>query len=223
MALLAGRMSSTSSLHHLLFLPGAGADPDFWKPVGERMPATWARTYLGWPGLGHNPPDPQVRSFDDLIALAERHLLELSDAGVTVDVLAQSMGGAMALALALRHPARIRRLVLTVTAGGMPVEALGASDWRPGYRAEYPNAAEWLYAARPDYSARLSEVRHATLLIWGDDDPISPPAVGQELERRMPNATLVVLHGGTHALALERPDEVAALVLGHLGDGSNGP
>jgi pimeloyl-ACP methyl ester carboxylesterase len=157
-----------------------------------------------------------VRCFDDLVRLAERRLLELAQTGDLVDVLAQSMGGAIALALALRHPDRIRRLVLTVTAGGMNVQALGATDWRPAYRAEYPNAAEWLYAARPDYTRQLGEVKHPTLLIWGDNDPISPPAVGEEFQRRMPNASLVVLPGATHALAVERCEEVATLVLEHL-------
>ncbi len=35
----------------------------------------------------------------------------------------------------------------------------------------------------------------------------------------MPKASLVVLQGGTHALAFERPDEVATLIQGHLGGG----
>src|SRR6202000_2380728 len=25
----------------LLFLPGAGADPAFWRPLGDRLPASW--------------------------------------------------------------------------------------------------------------------------------------------------------------------------------------
>jgi pimeloyl-ACP methyl ester carboxylesterase len=214
-------MSEGPLSRHLLFLPGAGADPNFWKPVGERMPAAWASTYLRWPGIGHNPPDAQVQTFEELVSLAERRLLDLTRSGAAVDVLAHSMGGAIALDLALRQKASIRRLVLMVTSGGLPVEAFGASDWRPGYRVEYPNAAEWLYAARPDHTSRLHEVTQPTLLIWGDSDPISPPAVGKEFERRMPNASLVVLPGGTHALAFERPDEVAALIRGHLGGDSH--
>jgi len=208
--------SNLSPSHHLLFLPGSGADPNFWKPVGDRMPAAWKRSYLGWPGIGHNPPDAEVQSFDDLTRLAERKLLEVAQPASAVDVLAHSMAGAIALELALRHPALVRRIVLTATSGGLPVETWGAIDWRPGYRAEYPHAAEWLYVARPDYTARLHEVKQPTLLIWGDDDPISPPAVGAELQRRLPQASMQILLGGTHAFPLERPDEVATLVRFHL-------
>ena len=120
------------------------------------------------------------------------------------------------MSLALNYPESIRRLVLTVTAGGMDVKALGATDWRPGYREEYPTAADWLYEARPDFSNQLKTIAHRTLLLWGDNDPIRPVAVGEEFQRRMPNARLVVMKGGTHAMAVERPDEVAALVHGHL-------
>ncbi len=210
-------MTAESTLHRsLLFLPGAGADPEFWKPVGERLPAAWSKEYLGWPGIGHNPPEPEVQAFADLITLAEKKLIQLAERGCKVDLLAQSMGGAIALALAIKHPQRVRRLVLTVTAGGMDVEALGAEDWRPGYQREYPSAAAWLYEARPDYSAQLGEITAPTLLVWGDEDPISPPTVGREFLERLPDAELAVVPGGTHALAWERPDEVSALVLRHL-------
>jgi hypothetical protein len=29
-------------MHRLLFLPGAGADSELWRPVADRLSATWA-------------------------------------------------------------------------------------------------------------------------------------------------------------------------------------
>ncbi len=195
----------------ILFLPGVGADPTFWRSVGDQLPATWAKTYIGWPGLGHQAPDPKVQSFEDMIAYAAERLGE----GPT-DIVAQSMGGAVALQLALRYPARVRRLVLTVTAGGLDVAALGANDWRPDYAAEYPNAASWILNAQPDYTPDLSRVTQPALLLWGDADPISPVAVGERLRGLLPDADLHIVKGGHHDLAVARAAEVAPLIHGHL-------
>ncbi len=196
----------------LLFLPGAGADPDFWRPVGELLPSAWQKVYLAWPGLGDNPPSPDVNSFRDLVLLTERHLSEQP-----VHLVAQSLGGAVALCVALRNPSRVASLVLATSAAGLDVSQLGAEAWQPAYRAEYPNAAPWVYAIRAEIESQLHTLTHRTLPLWGDADPISAVAVGRYLEARLPNATLHVLEGGTHALAYERATEVAALVAAHLG------
>lgn len=195
----------------LLFLPGAGADPDFWRPLADRLPQAWDKVRFGWPGLGRQPADPDINGFDDLVALVERRLGD-----EPVDLLAQSMGGAVAMAVTLRNPGRVRRLVLTVTSGGVDVEGLGGSNWRETYRRNNPTATHWITEARPDFTARLAEVTQPVLLIWGDADPISPVAVGQRLRGLLPNAALKVLPGGDHDLAHHRADEIAPWVLEHL-------
>lgn len=195
----------------LLLLPGAGADPSFWRPLGERLPTHWEKHYFAWPGLGNQAPSAKVRCFDDLVAMVAN---ELGDR--PVDLLAQSMGGAIALRLALDYPRRIRRLVLTVTSGGLDVSALGGADWRPDYRRAYPHAPSWIEEARPNYKGELSKVAHPTLLLWGDADPISPLAVGEQLHALLPNSSLVTVAGGNHALAYERAADIASFVTSHL-------
>lgn len=194
----------------VVFLPGAAGAPEFWEPVARRLPSAWRKTLLNWPGAGEQPHDPRVRSFDDLIAITSAGCREGSD------LVAQSMGGIVAIGVALRAPRKVRRLVFAATSGGLDVSGLGAADWREEYRAEFPRAAEWILSEHPDYSASLSELRAPTLLLWGDSDPISPVAIGERLADSLPDASLRVLPGGTHALAQERADEVAALVTEHL-------
>ncbi|HEY3799730.1 MAG TPA: alpha/beta hydrolase [Caulobacteraceae bacterium] len=167
-------------MHRTLFLPGAGADPNFWRPLGERLPAG-DKVYLGWPGLGAQPPHPSVASRADLLRLVEGAMGE-----GTCDLLAQSMGGVLALQAALKHPARVRRLVLSVTSGGVDVSALGAINWRDSYRRENPNAPAWVYESWGDVTEQLAELHAPTLLIWGDADPISPVAVGERLASLLP-------------------------------------
>jgi pimeloyl-ACP methyl ester carboxylesterase len=169
-------------LPSVVFLPGAGGSARFWEPVADRLPATWDRTLLGWPGAGDQPHDPCVASFEDLIDLVESQVCDGSD------LVAQSMGGVVAVGLELRYPEKIRRLVLVATSGGIDVDALGAADWRADYRAEFPNAAGWVTEQAVDYSARLEHMSAPTLLLWGEEDPISPVAVGQRLGELLPTA-----------------------------------
>ncbi|MEX2288962.1 MAG: alpha/beta hydrolase [Mycobacteriales bacterium] len=93
-----------------------------------------------WQGLMRSPVRdrnrlvaPDVLGFGDTRAVAGtalshenrvRHLLGFLDAAGldTVDVIGNSMGGALALALASRHPERVRRMVLMGSVGiGFPI------------------------------------------------------------------------------------------------------
>jgi pimeloyl-ACP methyl ester carboxylesterase len=212
-------MTATPSAPHggatahpkLIFLPGAGADPAFWRPLGDRLPADWPKTYLGWPGLGWQPPDPAVNSIDDLVRLTEAQLGD-----EPVDLLAQSMGGLVAILVALRRPEAVRRIVLSVTSAGVDMPSLGAADWRQTYLREHPRAGAWITDPRPDLSAVLPTVSQPTLLLWGGADPISPPAVGERLAALMPNAVLQVTPGAGHDLVQTHAAALAARVEAHL-------
>ena len=197
-------------MSRVLFLPGAGGSPDFWKPVGALLPAEWSKEYFGWPGLGNQPHDPAIKGIDDLVRLVAARIDE------PVDLVAQSMGGVIAARLALERPHSVRRLVLVVTSGGIDMAGLGAADWRPDYRRSFPRAAEWITAARSSPDLPVEKIAAPTLLIWGDADAISPVTVGRHLQSRLPNAQLHILPGGDHDLAQKQPELVASLIDKHL-------
>jgi len=194
----------------LLFLPGAGASADFWRPVAQGMHPDRARRFFSWPGLGDEPPDPAVRGLEDLVGMVVAEMTE------PCDLVAQSMGGLVAIKAALAAPGQVRRLVLTATSGGVPVRDLGGAAWNDNYRRNYPNAAPWITEAREDLSGRLHEIHAPTLLLWGGQDPISPLPVGERLCALMPNATLRVIAGGAHDLAQTHAAEIAPLIASHL-------
>ncbi|PYM23276.1 MAG: hypothetical protein DMD78_12230 [Candidatus Rokuibacteriota bacterium] len=194
----------------VVFLPGSGGDGGFWKPLIRLLPAHWQTTALDWPGLGNVPPSPDVNTFDDLVRLAHRAI------DAPVDLLGQSTGGVVALRVALERPDAVRRLVLIATSGGVDMQRLGAEDWRAEYVRRFPAARTSIIQQRPDLTDRLGDIRVPTLLIWGDADPISPPAVGHHLAKLLPHAELIVIPGGQHGLARDRAAEVAPHVARHL-------
>jgi pimeloyl-ACP methyl ester carboxylesterase len=200
----------------VLFLPGSGASPDFWKPVGTRLPGDWAKHYFGWPGLGHQPHDPAIKGLDDLIEMVLARMTE------PVDLVAQSMGGVIAARIAAEHPRLVRRLVLTVTSGGVDMAAFGASDWRPDYRRSFPKAAAWIREPSAAPPLAVERIAAPALLLWGDADPISPVVVGQHLAQRLPDARLHVVKGGGHDLAETHAEEITPLIAAFLGEVASG-
>lgn len=64
----------------------------------------------------------------------------------------------------------------------------------------------------------LHRVRHRTLVMNGDDDPIVPLANGRILAWRIPRAHLHVVKGGGHLFLLEEPVDSAAVIAQFLGD-----
>ncbi len=199
----------------LLFLPGAGGSARFWQPVAARLPAGGEKDFVAWPGLGDEPPDPSIASFDDLVALARRRLETLAASG-PVDLVAQSMGGVVAARLALDAPQHLRRLVLCATSGGVDMEGLGAADWRADYRRSYPAAASWITEPGAAAALEVERISAPTLLLWGDTDPISPVAVGRHLAARLPRARLEIVKGGAHDLAITHAAEASRLIGGWL-------
>ncbi|MEK4032009.1 alpha/beta hydrolase [Methylocystis sp. IM3] len=192
----------------VLFLPGASGSASFWKPVADR--AGMEGVFFAWPGLGDEPALPDINGIDDLVALVADEIAE------PVDIVAQSMGGLVAIKLALALPGMVKRLVLAVTSGGVPVANLGGSDWRPDYFAAYPRAAKWIADSGDDFSSQIPSIEVPTLLLWGDADSISPVAVGKRLAALLPNARLCVFPGGDHDLARTHMDAVAAEIKRYL-------
>ena len=181
--------------------------------MADRLPGTWAKVFLDWPGLGRIPARSDVAGLADLARLT----LEAMDAA-PVDLVAQSMGGVVAMMVALARPERVRRVVLTATSGGIDVTPYSPEDWRPEYAQEFPGAAPWIAAERPDFSPRLASMTAPTLLLWSGDDPISPLGVGRRLAELLPCAELVVLPATGHMFARDHADLVAPHVLRHLAE-----
>jgi pimeloyl-ACP methyl ester carboxylesterase len=67
-------------------------------------------------------------------------------------------------------------------------------------------------AEAPDLRPRLGELTCPTLVVTGTADAAVPPASVETIARAIPKAALARIEGAGHALLLEAPEKVVALV-----------
>lgn len=192
------------------YLPGASGRGAVWQAVADRLARRREPILVDYPASSGVPLETSVRSVDDLSRWV------LSGLPRRFDVVALSMGCAVALRLALEAPERVRSVVLVTAAGGIDARRLGAMDWRPSFVARRPGAPRWFVDDATDLTERLRDVGCPVQLVFGERDLIAPPAVGRHLLSHLPQAWLEVVSGATHDLEVEEPDLLASLIEAHL-------
>jgi pimeloyl-ACP methyl ester carboxylesterase len=72
--------------------------------------------------------------------------------------------------------------------------------------------------ARPDSRSQLAAIRCPTLVLVGEHDALTPPALAVEMADGIDGARLVVVPGSGHLSTLERPGAVTDALLAWLAD-----
>jgi 2-hydroxy-6-oxonona-2,4-dienedioate hydrolase len=156
-----------------------------------------------------------------------------------VHLLGNSLGGHVALVHLLKHPEKIKSLILTGSSG----------LFENGMGDTYPRRGDYEYirkktevtfydpktatkelvdevfeitrnrlkaikiialaksAIRHNLGDELNNVKQTTLLVWGNNDTITPPFVGREFNRLIPNSELHFIDKCGHAPMMEQPEE----------------
>jgi len=156
-----------------------------------------------------------------------------------IHLLGNSLGGHVALMHVLKHPERIKSLILTGSSG----------LFENGMGDSYPKRGDYEFikrktqvtfydpematkelvdevfeitnnrltvikiialaksAIRSNLGEELNQIKQPTLLIWGNNDTITPPFVGKEFNRLILNSELYFIDKCGHAPMMEVPDE----------------
>jgi 2-hydroxy-6-oxonona-2,4-dienedioate hydrolase len=67
-------------------------------------------------------------------------------------------------------------------------------------------------AIRNNLGEELNTIKQPTCLIWGNNDAITPPFVGKEFQKLIPNSELHFIDKCGHAPMMEVPDEFNAIL-----------
>jgi len=168
------------------------------------------------PGFGLSDP-PQVpvsphwfssflKDFMEAVGIQETHII------------GHSLGGTLALALALDFPEKVKRLVLVDSAGLGPISRKGqlfllllrgikmmlGMENKPKFKPR--SAKEWLLADR------LAELKAKVMIVWGEKDPYLPLSQARLAHQLIPDSELHVFPRSRHAPHRERSSEFNHLV-----------
>ena len=156
-----------------------------------------------------------------------------------VHLLGNSLGGHVALLHILKHPERIKSLILTGSSG-LFENGMGDTYPKRGDKDYIRKKTELTFydpamatdelvnevfeitnnrikvikiialaksAIRNNLGEELNEIKQPTCLIWGNNDTITPPFVGKEFKRLIPNSELHFVDKCGHAPMMEVPEE----------------
>lgn len=219
----------------LLLIHGTGGNAASWhyQLDGLREVARPFTVDLPGHGLSSRIGSPSVQAYAEAIAQTIAHL----HSG-RFFVAGHSLGGAVALELALRYPERVRGLILLSTGAHFPALAatpdlfllpVTAAPERfrdlflgEGVSAEALALARAAVAGCPpeviradisaakvfDARAALPSLRCPVLILCGTEDHITPPRYATWLKEGLRDARVILIPGAGHMLPLERPEQV---------------
>lgn len=241
----------------LLLIMGLGSDLSGWALQTPEFSRRYRVVVFDNRGVGRTDA-PDIPYSIEMMADDTAGLMDVL--GVDeAHVLGKSMGGYIAQELAIRHPGRLKSLILASTSAGpyvleTPILEAWAGAVMKGIsqkaffqlmlpfiftdktfeNPEMVRMAIDMIAGRscpaPDYAlasqfiacvehyarGRLSRITAPTLVLAGKDDFFAPFTLSEELAASIPNARLVVLEGGGHALNTDIPDKFNRTVLEFL-------
>jgi pimeloyl-ACP methyl ester carboxylesterase len=225
----------------LVFLHGSGESAHAWDRVIPLL-SGFSCVALDLPGHGAQAarPGPAQMSVADYADAVRTTLARDGLDGVCL--VGHSLGGAIALRLALEHPALVRRLALVGTGARLRVlpalldaakqapadamERLVMTGFAPSHEREAYAYATRLAPTAPgvlyrdlaacdafDMIAELGRIAQPTLILVGAEDRMTPPKYARFLAEHLEQATLVTVPGVGHYLPAEASAALADAIL----------
>lgn len=220
----------------LVFIHGSGDSARIWRPQLSYFGSQRAYA-IDLPGHGQRPDTLPAET--SIHAYAEAaHMIFTQELQLTRPIIAgHSLGGAVALMLALEYGNELDGLILIGTGARLRVHPQLLENARQAQRQARQNLAELAVASsnitqisaieedQPepgpnilyrDLSAcnvfdimdRLQEIQLPTLIIVGEEDRLTPPKYSQYLQQHIQNATLRVVPQAGHYVMREQAEQV---------------
>jgi pimeloyl-ACP methyl ester carboxylesterase len=133
-------------------------------------------------------------------------LILLDSAGLRFDAV-------NAAALRPKTEADLARMMQVLTPHPMHVPAFYARDFLRHFAQEdwiVGRALKSMYTGKDLLDGKLVAVKVPVLLVWGKDDVLTPPSIGEQMRQQMPQAILYLVDGCGHLAPVECSKPVGA-------------
>jgi pimeloyl-ACP methyl ester carboxylesterase len=205
----------------IVFIHGMGMSAATWSACMGMLSDRY--TVVAIDLLGHGaspvPEDPAEYTRDRALDDLDDVLADLDEPAVLVG---HSLGGYLALAHAATRPGVDRGVIVLNTGPGYrdpgKREEWNERSRRNAHRFGVPEQVTTLNLQEDSVVMdRLAEITTPTLVLAGSADRPEYTGAGEYLERKMPDARLVIVEGGGHSMHEDtHASEVATLIAGFI-------
>lgn len=221
-----------------MILHGWGSCAKNWDKAKELLEIQEYKVHApDLPGFGDNPPPKRAWSIDDYVdwlgSYCEKQNLS------QIFLLGHSFGGSIAVKFSLKYPEKIKKLFLVspslirrktlkkeiIKKISRPFSFLPAGVKKIIYRkvlkSDYPLSGEamretFLKVIGEDVSRYLGEVGVPTIIIWGENDDITPLKDAYLINKEIKKSRLIIIKNKNHDLNMKAPELLAEKVLQNI-------
>ena len=191
----------------LVFINGLSSDISEWQGLSLSLSRKYDFIAIDNRGAGRSDK-PDIRYTIEMMANDVAGVLD--SLGVkNANILGLSMGGRIAVALALSRPELVKSLVLVSTRmkrskqhgwiHRLRLNLFSRSKARGSQQYPQPYYAfkrQWEASGSYDATARLHELRVPTLILHGKDDPLVPYKLAKEMHESIEGSKIIMFNGG---------------------------
>lgn len=227
----------------VVLLHGWGGEANSFKPVFDRLSRSYQIYALDLPGFGLSEMPSIAWDASDYAKFLSAffHKLNIDRA----HLIGHSYGGRISIVMAAEEQEKVDKLILVDSAGIIPprtakyyirvsvakigrlmrccgtlgnrladgiVQRVGSKD----YQEAGPMRATMVKSVNQNLRPLLPKIQASTLLIWGENDTDTPISFGKIMEKKIPDARLVILKDAGHFSYLDQLPQFCEIVANFL-------
>jgi pimeloyl-ACP methyl ester carboxylesterase len=231
----------TSNLEPILFIHGWGVLVEPYQESLNILSERYQVIAPVLPGLGNSTAPEKIQNSNDYAKIIGNFVKKLNLK--KVHVVGHSLGGAIAIALAALMPSIVRSLII-VDSTGIPLGSIPevvlkraiempAQSWQMKIQPVSAIFKSLLYnslfhlkntikmgfiALEEDIRPILPKIESPCLILWGENDVLTPVKFAQELSQGIRGSKLKIVEQGYHEWNLFFPDKFTEIIFDFIAE-----